>query len=651
MSRSHHGDFGEGGSPSLVVSAVIDDVTTGDDHCSGFQTCGACTFARFGGLSYSSPSLEAKHSCQWCSLTSTCYSASKQPQGYCVDHHTNQSAGVAYEYDCPLGPVPYPDKPPTLLPNWMGEFYKAKLLDDLRLVDLSLPGSHDSLSYDLSQTVSADGIDSLKELAKLLHTLSGGLVKILPGDLEEFFRMQAKTQQLTLTQQLDNGIRFLDIRIMWEPDKNAWYSIHFMQSKKPAEEYLKEIRRWMDAHPQEVVVIWLSKHGSPSATGNDQYPGVSKEQKHQFWKKYCHIFDGMMQATNETSIFLTPLGTLIEKNHRVISYVSDYMEFSQNSELAENAVFIQNTYDDGDGVFQEEGLLQSHIDYFRNASINNAALNKHHGFTLLAMNTASPGWQVISAAKHQFLHWLQQHSDDDFLEQNKRLRGPQQQSQTQVQDALSLMVNASPLPEIVSDLSRQISSWVETSVTKAKEEAIDLHNSIFSSCTDHIKIPGMDHFCPNNLMDISQLSSYYNQIAIETAFKHCFDDDGDTRQVLAAFPNAFYLDGLDYDGTMRVGPQLLDGSERGDMNHNVKTKNAKYALVDTLLSYNARIACSKSDSHYCGDLMDRLYKRRSRHPIQLWSEPDMGRHHDWPPYSYDHPIRRTRLGIRVGSII
>jgi hypothetical protein len=135
------------------------------------------------------------------------------------------------------------------------------------LTDLSLPGTHDSFTYDLSLTVSDDGLDDMRALADLLHFLSpGGTLHILPGDFEEFFRLQAKTQQLTITQQLDNGIRFVDCRIMMQQDQHdskPWYSIHFMQSKQTVEVYWKEMRQWLDEHPQEVVMIWLSKHGNP----------------------------------------------------------------------------------------------------------------------------------------------------------------------------------------------------------------------------------------------------------------------------------------------------------------------------------------------------------------------------------------------------
>lgn len=566
-----------------------------------------------------------------------------------MDHHTNESRAIGWEYDCPLGPKPYPDDPPTLLPNWMGAFYEAGLLNDTRIIDLALPGSHDSLSYDLSLTVSDDGIDNLTRLAALLHALSGGALKLLPGDLEEFFRMQGKTQQLTLSQQLDNGIRFLDVRIMWEPDKKEWYSIHFMQSKLPAEDYLRQIRAWLDAHPHEVIVIWLSKHGSPTATGQSQYPGVTPAQKHQFWDKYCHIFDGLLQHANETSIFTTPLSDMIEKNHRIVSYVSDYAEFTQLSPLALDAANIQNAFDGGEGVFHEKQLLQAHIDYFKNATVNNAHVNARRGFTLLAMNTASPSWQVIAAAKRQFLHWFLDDSDDNnrnhqlrsnpqpFPTQNQQQSQALQQQQliTWQQDESSYLHSRSLVQSMVTSAKRQVSRWLSSAVEDEISDMDELRADFFLSCHSHIKIPGVDHWCPLNLLDISQLASYYNQVAIEIAHFHSYNADDNNTGVLSAFPNAFYLDAIDYDGTIRVGPQLLDGADRGSKYE--KTKDAKYALVDTILAYNARVACKRlatNSTAGCKSLLDGIEMRRSRYPLQRWKEPSLGRHDDWPPFSY-----------------
>jgi hypothetical protein len=64
------------------------------------------------------------------------------------------------------------------------------VISDLTLLDLSLPGTHDTLTYDLSTTVSDAGIDDYDELSKILHLFSG----LIPGQIEDFIRQQAKTQ-------------------------------------------------------------------------------------------------------------------------------------------------------------------------------------------------------------------------------------------------------------------------------------------------------------------------------------------------------------------------------------------------------------------------------------------------------------------------
>lgn len=609
------------------------------------RTGSSCTYNRF---KYFTESVGSRPNCEWCPLSNTCYLPSKDNPGVCLDQRRrNASASIGYEYNCPLGPVPYPNTPPTILPHWMGEFYQAGLLDNVRLVDLSLPGTHDSLSYDLSLTVSEDGIDNLTRLAELLHVLSKGSIHLLPGDLEEFFRMQGKTQQLTLSQQLDNGIRFVDLRIMWEHDKSEWFSIHFMQSTHPAEEYLRQIRVWLDEHPHEIVVLWLSKHGSTTATGQHAYPGVSPTQKQQFWRKYTSMFDGLLLQTNESSIFDTPVAQLIERNHRVISFVSDYAEFTQSSTQAMDAAKIENAYDKGEGVFHEGELLQTHIDYFKNATSNNAHNNANKGFTLLGMNTASPSWQIVSAAKRQFLHWMKD------LDQPQHLSGGRLGS-TDNRKQEQLVPEPSSLWRLARDLKRQVTLWIGGAAENGDFQIAELESAIFHSCASHIKIPGVDGWCPLNLLDIAQLASYYNQIAIEEAYQNSFAKNGkySDDQVLSSFPNAFYLDGYDYDGTVRTGSQLLDGTVRGETNNTIH--DAKYAIVDTILAFNARVACKQKKmlvSVNCNGLLTRILHRRSKYPMQLWNEPNLGRQADWPPYSYEAPIRPEHPGLAKETVI
>lgn len=503
--------------------------------------------------------------CIWCPVDMMCYSKSEQ-DSVCLDIDTNFSMSIPYEYDCPLGPTPYPKDPPWLLPDWMGALLEAASLESTTLVDLSLPGTHDTLTYDLSLTVSDDGLDDYQKLAQLLHVLSG---KLLPGELEEFFRLQAKTQHLTVTQQLDNGIRYLDIRIMMENDSREWYSIHFMQSKQRANAYLQEIRDWLDLHPLEIVVLSLSKHGDTSATGDAQYPDVSPEDKAKWWHEYLSIFDGLLLDTRVSSIYTTSVADLLRRNHRVVTFASDYVEFTGESPFALDGARIQN-YCHGSGVFDEVQTMEYHLQYFQNATVNNKAVNSQSGFTLMCMNTEGPPWQIVDAAKNRFVHWNEE----------------------------------------------EAKGW-------------------FTSCASKAHIPGMTKWCPETLLDIAQLTSFYNHIAIEDAWKRMQTDDN------VAFPNAFYLDALDYDGTTRSGTQLLDGLERS--NSCADHKVEKYAYVDTVLAYNLRRACESSrpailstrvlgisGRHTCESLKQTIDLRRAKYPLKVWDDPYFGRQSDWP---------------------
>ena len=119
--------------------------------------------------------------------------------------------------------------------NWMGRV--SATLVDSTLLDLSLAGSHDTMTYDLSGTVSDGGIDDYPELAAILNSFSG----VIPDNVASFMHAQAQTQGLNVTAQLDAGLRFLDFRIMYT--SGDWYCLHMLQTNRPALEYLAEVRR------------------------------------------------------------------------------------------------------------------------------------------------------------------------------------------------------------------------------------------------------------------------------------------------------------------------------------------------------------------------------------------------------------------------
>ena len=453
------------------------------------------------------------------------------------------------------------------------------VIGNLTLLDLSLPGTHDSLTYDLSTTISDGGIDDYPELSKVLHLFSGS-VDIIPGQIEDFIRQQARTQGMTITEQLDNGIRFIDFRTMKE--KDDWYSLHMLESNEKSTTYLKEIRDWMEAHPGEIVVLWMTKHGNGGAVGDDAYPGVSVEDKRAFWGQVeevrmrssissplhppinqpppvvasllMQIFDGLVLDTSVSQINVTTIDELVSRNHRVVVYAGDYIEFSNSSKFAIDGALIDNRL--GSNVDDEENAYASEVDMFTNAASIKREDKASQKLLLRSMATSSPDFQVEAVAFMKFDPFA---SDED---QTKK-------------------------------------------------------------CTDGFGIPSLNSWCPPTLMDIAQMGVYYKQLTLDLAYSK-FDEGWE-------FPNAIYLDALDYDGRIRTGTTLPWGTIKDDDVEDHRLDNYPYA--DTLIGFNVKLACRMGGGNegLCKSLLDMIEQRREVGGlVSRWDDAKYGRSSDWP---------------------
>ena len=206
--------------------------------------------------------------------------------------------------------------------SWMGD---ARVADsrfgDLSLWRMTLPGSHDTLSYDLS--------DELTELPSA------------PPAVGNIVRTFAVTQSLSITDQLDAGIRFLDFRVMRSPD-GGWYGTHTVRTRRPALDYLAEIARWLDASDGEYLVVFLSRHGAECLKGEDQYPHVAIADKQDFWAQFESAARGhIMQARHITSSLSSLRAT---RRSGMFVLASDHEEMTGNSSMALDAcAWLNNT--------------------------------------------------------------------------------------------------------------------------------------------------------------------------------------------------------------------------------------------------------------------------------------------------------------------
>ncbi|XP_037367620.1 PI-PLC X domain-containing protein 1 [Talpa occidentalis] len=130
--------------------------------------------------------------------------------------------------------------------DWMGGL--CPRLWDLPLHLLSIPGSHDTMTYCLSKT---SPISSQEP--RLLQLLG----RLLPCVTRPVVLKWSITQVLDVTEQLDVGVRYLDLRVahMLQGSAKNLHFVHMVYTTALVEDTLTEISEWLEKHPREVVIL------------------------------------------------------------------------------------------------------------------------------------------------------------------------------------------------------------------------------------------------------------------------------------------------------------------------------------------------------------------------------------------------------------
>ena len=273
--------------------------------------------------------------------------------------------------------------------TWMTDLHP--LISNLTLLDITLPGTHDSMTWDLSTTVSDNANDLPPWLSYLLHDLGN------VADAGEFIHQQAKSQNLNMTEQLNAGIRFIDFRVTdTASSKNSsaapyqWYCLHLVETKHEAITYLESAKVWLDSHPMEVLTMWISHHGSPCSNHYHSDPATQQA----FFQQVTALFSDLVFNTSEGGVNETTIGTLIAKNQRLVLYVSSYYNMTQGSPLATDACLIDNQL--GDSSSDESHSRPFLLSTFADAHRRRAQDKANNRLFLLSMSGGAPKEQMVS---------------------------------------------------------------------------------------------------------------------------------------------------------------------------------------------------------------------------------------------------------------
>ncbi|NXQ91443.1 PLCX1 protein, partial [Nyctibius grandis] len=109
-------------------------------------------------------------------------------------------------------------------------------------------GSHDTMTYCLDENSAVSGNES--KLVKFLN-------ECMPCIVHPIIMKWSTTQELTVTEQLEAGVRYLDFRIAHkanDPSMNLYF-VHMVYTTVTVQDILWEVLRWLETHPQEVVIL------------------------------------------------------------------------------------------------------------------------------------------------------------------------------------------------------------------------------------------------------------------------------------------------------------------------------------------------------------------------------------------------------------
>ncbi|XP_031415054.1 PI-PLC X domain-containing protein 1-like [Clupea harengus] len=160
--------------------------------------------------------------------------------------------------------------------NWMSQLPSP--LHTAPLWDIAIPGSHDSMTYCLDSSSMLEPNTQPTWLKELEH--------ILPGPINPFIMNWATTQELTIIEQLEAGVRYFDLRIACKPDdhNHTLYFAHGLYTTVTVEETFKDVAQWLTHHPKEVIILACSTF---DGLDNGDHQKFIAQLNQLFSKKLC----------------------------------------------------------------------------------------------------------------------------------------------------------------------------------------------------------------------------------------------------------------------------------------------------------------------------------------------------------------------------
>ncbi|KAG7372553.1 phosphatidylinositol-specific phospholipase C, X domain containing protein [Nitzschia inconspicua] len=135
--------------------------------------------------------------------------------------------------------------------RWMAQLESS--IKDLPLTQVGIPGTHDSGTYcfDREKGASPDSDLTTMIQSKLPGRLLGAVSNVI---LDQVFGRLCQCQDKSIKQQLEMGIRYLDLRVAFHAESGQYYTCHGVYCADMVD-VMKQITDFLNANPKELVIL------------------------------------------------------------------------------------------------------------------------------------------------------------------------------------------------------------------------------------------------------------------------------------------------------------------------------------------------------------------------------------------------------------
>ena len=163
--------------------------------------------------------------------------------------------------------------------TWMGHLGDA--IAETPLCRLAIPGTHDSATYTFNKDLGAAPDSDLTMTIQEKLEIGSGLIQKIGSAINDrilgmVFERMCKCQDLSIAEQLEAGIRYLDLRVASHED-GKFYSCHGVYCVD-MQEIMSQVNGFLTEHPKEIVILDFNHFYAMDAEQHGTFSGMLLER-------------------------------------------------------------------------------------------------------------------------------------------------------------------------------------------------------------------------------------------------------------------------------------------------------------------------------------------------------------------------------------